>query len=193
MFPIELQEAVKYLQSRITACTEHSDGRVGSIKDEDLIIQELQDYYGTDNVIKQKNRFWFDVELFGYKVNIKSSRMSGSADNCSSNKALVYCFTDADLKTGWSNFYQAFDNVVDLGRNYYFIVLNKNTREVHLQSLLTLAKLTSNGNNLPFQILWKENLEPIERTFEEAYAFVMSAYKESVRKLIESHNQYECL
>ena len=46
MFPVELIEAVEYLQSRVTASRGHGDGRVNSIKDEDLIINELIAKYG---------------------------------------------------------------------------------------------------------------------------------------------------
>lgn len=191
MFPGELKEAVEYLQSRITASDRHDDGRVNSIDDEDSIIDELQARYGSA-VVKPRKREWYDVELFGYKVNIKSSSMAG-ADNCSANMALLYCFTDAKLKSGWKHFYQAFENVVDNQRNYYFIVLDKNTGNVYLRSLLSLAKLTPNGNNLPFQIVWKDNLVPVERTFEEAYRFLIDAFKESVKRRLEVHSEYDRL
>ena len=191
MFPVELKEAVKYLQSRVTASGRHEDGRVNSIDDEDSIIDELIARYG-DAVKKPAACTWYDLELFGYKVNIKSSSMAG-ADNCSANMALLYCFTDAKLKSGWSHFYQSFKNIVDNQRNYYFIVLDKNTGNVYLQSLLTLVRLTSNGNNLPFQIVWKDNIKPVERTFEEAYRFLIDAFKESVRKRLAVHNGYEFL
>ena len=191
MFPIELTDAVKYLQSRVTASRRHEDGRVNSIDDEDSIIDELVIKYG-DAVEKPAARTWYDLTLFGYKVNIKSSSMAG-ADNCSANMALLYCFTDSQLKSGWKHFYQSFENITDTGRNYYFIVLDKNTGNVYLQSLLTLARLTSNGNNLPFQIVWKDNLEPFQRTFEDAYRFLIDAFKESVRKRLEVHQGYDQL
>ena len=191
MFPIELQEAVKYLQSRVIASCRHEDGRVNSIDDEDLIIDELIAKYG-DAVEKPAARTWYDVILFGHKVNIKSSSMSG-ADNCSANMALLYCFTEAQLKSGWKHFYDSFQTVVNTKRNYYFIVLDKNTGKVYLQSLLTLARLTPNGNNLPFQIVWKDNIKPRERTFQEAYDFLIGAFKESVKRRLAVHEQYEQL
>lgn len=191
MFPVELQQAVEYLQSRVTASRRHEDGRVNSIDDEDLIIDELIAKYG-DDVEKPAARTWYDVILFGHKVNIKSSSMTG-ADNCNASKALLYCFTDAKLKSGWKHFYASLQSVVDTGRNYYFIVLDKNTGKVYLQSLFTLARLTPNGNNLPFQIVWKDNIVPRQRTFQEAYDFLIGGFKESVKKLLEAHSEYENL
>ena len=191
MFPTELIEAVEYLQSRVTASRRHGDGRVNSIDDEKSIINELIAKYG-DAVEKSADRDWKDVTLFKYKVNIKSSSMTG-ADNCSAKVALLYCFTDAKLKSGWKHFYTSLQSVVDTGRNYYFIVLDKNTGKVYLQSLLTLARLTPNGNNLPFQIVWKDNIVPVQRTFQEAYDFLIGGFKESVKKLLEAHAEYENL
>ena len=75
-------------------------------------------------------------------------------------------------------------------RDYYIIVLDKTTKRVYLQSLKSLQKLTSNGNNLPFQIKWKDNTEPVERTYLESYEFLISTYKESVTKKIMSHEGY---
>ena len=193
MFPQELIEATEYLQSKITASKRHEDGRVNSIDDEDSIIDALISRYG-DNVEKPAARTWYDLKLFGHYVNIKSSGLTG-ADNCSANMALLYCFTEAQLKCGWSHFYSSLANrsTTDLGRNYYFIVLDKTTGKVYLQSLLTLARLTPNGNNLPFQICWGRNLRPVERTYEEAYRFLLDAFKASVQRRLEVHTGYENL
>lgn len=194
MFPKELIDATAYLQSKITASTEHADGRLNSNTDEDAVIAALEDQYGADNVQKAPPRYWYDVLLFGHPVNIKSSGMT-TADNCNAIKAILHCFTDAQLKNGWRHFYDSIANrsSTNTGRNYYFIVLDKNTGDVHLQSLLTLARLTPNGNNLPFQIKWADNIQPVERSYEEAYRFVIDAFKESVRRLTEAHTGYENL
>ena len=78
-------------------------------------------------------------------------------------------------------------------RDYYIIVLDKTTKKVYLQSLKSLQKLTSNGNNLPFQIKWKDNIHPIERNYLQAYNFLIECYKQSVRKKISSHDGFENL
>ena len=76
-------------------------------------------------------------------------------------------------------------------RDSYIIVLNKATGVVYLQSLKSLNKLTSNGNNLPFQIKWKDNILPEYRNYRQSYDFLIECYKESVRKKIGSHDGFE--
>ena len=44
-----------------------------------------------------------------------------------------------------------------LKKDYYFIVNNKDTNEIIINSLKGLKKMISNLNNLPFQIKWCHN------------------------------------
>jgi len=121
--------------------------------------------------------------------------MAGS-DNASAKKALLYCFTDVDVditNNTWEYFYTKIANPINTGRNYYYLVLDKNNATITLNSLLTLARVTSNGSNLPFQIPWKHNCVPVQRTFNEAYRFLIDVFKESVNKCISVHNGYENL
>ena len=55
--------------------------------------------------------------------------------------------------------------------------MNKITNEVHLSSLKTLAKIVPNGSNLPFQIKWGDNLQPVQRTHGQSYEFLVKCYK----------------
>ena len=193
MFPDELIKAVEHLQLIISPDKTHDDGRINSNADEASIIAELKIKYG-DNVYVPPPRHWFDVELFGYPVNIKSSRMT-TPDNVNAKQAMVWTFSDVtSFSTPWRYFYEALGpGRRDIGRNYYFIILDKTTSKVHLQSLRTLKTLTPNGNNLPFQVKWADNLAPVQRTSEEAFRFVIDVFKESVRKLRSAHDGFETL
>lgn len=200
MFPFILTEVVEYLNSIVISISEnHEDGRVNSIDDEDTIIDLLICKYGNDNVKKPKVREWWDVKLFDYPLQIKSSKYGIAADNFSSKAAILYALTDLPEDkvsvSSWQKFQQALidHNVEDNGRDYYIISLNKVTNEVHLSSLKTLQKLTPNGNNLPFQIKWADNTEPVWRTHRQAYKFLVECYKESVRRKINSHDGFEKL
>ena len=197
MFPIELVEALEYLNTLTIAVSEsHEDGRVNSIDDEDTIIALLIERYG-DNVEKPKARCWWDLKLFGYPINIKSSKFGSAADNFSSKAAILYALTNLPESevtcSSWKQFQKKLQhNSSQLTpRDYYIIVLNKVTKQVHLTSLKSLNKLTSNGNNLPFQIKWRDNVSPIERTYLQSYDFLIESYKESVRKKITSHDGFE--
>ena len=199
MFPRELVEAVEYLNTlTITVSENHEDGRVNSIDDEDTIIALLIERYG-DNVEKPKARCWWDLKLFGYPINIKSSKFGSAADNFSSKAAILYALTNLPESevtcSSWKQFQKKLQhNSSQLTpRDYYIIVLNKVTKQVHLTSLKSLNKLTSNGNNLPFQIKWRDNVSPIERTYLQSYDFLVESYKESVMKKISAHDGFESL
>jgi hypothetical protein len=198
MFPSILSEVVEYLNTLTIQVSEsHEDGRVNSIDDEDTIIDLLIQKYGEENIEKPPARCWWDVKIFGHPINIKSSKFGSAADNFSSKAAILYTLTnlpeDKVSVSSWKKFQDALEKAEDGNRDYYIIVLNKVSGLVYLQSLRSLNKLTSNGNNLPFQIKWKENVFPIQRDYRQAYDFLVESYKESVRKKISAHSGYETL
>ena len=198
--PTKLLEVLAYLNSiTIDVCEEHEDGRVNSITDEDTIIDLLIKKYGEENIIKPPPRWWWDLKVFGHPFNFKSSEYGSAADNFSSKLALLYALTDIpedELKApSWKKFQEALKEHggKENNRDYYIFSLNKGTNEVHLTSLKSLNKLTANGNNLPFQIKWADNTERVERTYGQAYDFLVGCYKESVRKKITAHDGFEQL
>lgn len=200
MFPSILSEVVEYLNTLTIQVSEsHEDGRVNSIDDEDTIIDLLIQKYGEDNIEKPPARCWWDVKIFGHPINIKSSKFGSAADNFSSKAAILYALTsipeDEVTCSSWKSFQEKlrYHSSQQEPRDYYILVLNKVTGVVYLQGLKSLNKLTSNGNNLPFQIKWKDNVFPVERTWNEAYDFLIESYKDSVTKKISSHNGYENL
>ena len=199
MFPTELQNAVDYLNTlTINVSESHEDGRVNSIDDEDTIIDLLVEKFG-DNIETPPPRCWWDIKVFGYPLNIKSSNFGNAADNFSSKAAILYALTDLPEEEVTCTSWKSFQNKLQMNssqekpRDYYIIVLDKTTNKVYLQSLKSLQKLTSNGNNLPFQIKWKDNTHPIERNYLQSYDFLIQCYKDSVRKKILSHDGFENL
>ena len=201
--PEELIEAVEYLSGIVTISLRHEDGRLNSIDDEDMVIELLTEKYGEENIVKPSIRKWWDLKLFGYHINIKSSDFSnGKADNLNSKAALMFALTNLSESEinrhhfgNWPNWYTAFKNNsgTENNRDYYIIIIDKSTGNVYLQTLKSLQDLTPNGNNLPFQINWERNTEIVERTYEEAYEFLVGYLKKSVRKRLEQHAAYEDL
>ena len=199
-FPSELIEAVEYLSGLVTINEDHEDGRVNSIADEETVIVLLEEKYG-DNVERPKARDWFDVRLYGHPLNIKSSSFSkGASDNFSSKAAILYSLTNMEEDEvkkvrGWEDFESSLLKYAneENNRDYYIISVNKDNSQVHLTSLKSLQKLTPNGNNLPFQIQWKNNTVPVNRTFDEAYKFIISCYTKSVEKKLSVHKLHDLL
>ena len=101
----------------------------------------------------------------------------------------------SDVVRGWEKFESSLLQYAneDNDRDYYIISVNKDDSSVHLSSLKSLKKLTPNGNNLPFQIQWKNNIETVDRTFDEAYKFLIGRYKSSVQKKISVHSLFDVL
>jgi hypothetical protein len=198
--PNELIEVIDYLNSiQVEANTEHEDGRVNSIQDELMFINALRAKFGDENIIEPKAREWFDVRIFGYPVQFKSSSYSkGASDNFSSKAAILYALTtlneDEVSVRGWEQFEQSLlMNQGENNRDYYIISMNKDDNSFTLSSLKTLTKLTSNGNNLPFQIKWKDNIKRVNRNYDEAYRFIVGCYKESVTKKLSVHKLFDVL
>ena len=198
--PVELLESVKYLSGAVTISSKHEDGRINSIDDEDMVLELLTEKYGEENVVKPPPRSWWDLKLFGYHTNIKSSDFTNSAsDNFSSKAAMLFALTDLPESeveiNGWQKWQTALKNNSgkENNRDYYIIVIDKSTGKVYLQTLKSLQVLTPNGNNLPFQINWARNTEIVERSYEEAYEFLVGCFKQSVMKKIEVHDGYEDL
>jgi cellulose synthase/poly-beta-1,6-N-acetylglucosamine synthase-like glycosyltransferase len=108
---------------------------------------------------------------------------------------LTYLPKDKVKVNRWAEFENALLNYsdVDNNRDYYIIVVDKSTKKVYLNSLKSLAKITANGNNLPFQIKWVDNLNPVVRTHRQAYDFIVECYKKSVIAKINAHPFYEKL
>ncbi len=194
-----LIKSVKYLNEvTIPVCDKYADGRTNSVEDENTIITLLKEKYGEENIEVPTARNWYDVRIFGYPVNIKSSTFKGN-DNFSAKAAILYSLTNLSEKECMVNDWQGFQNALknnsgkENNRDYYCVVLNKNTNEVHLIGLKELQKISVNGNNLPFQINWGKNTNPVKRTYSEAYDLLVGTYKESVRKKVGVHSGYEYL
>ena len=198
--PSKLIEVIDYLNSIETESnTSHEDGRVNSIQDEVMFINTLRDKFGDENIVEPKAREWYDVRIFNIPVQFKSSSYSkGASDNFSSKAAILYALTtlneDEVSVRGWEQFEQALLlNQGENGRDYYIISMNKDENRFTLTSLKTLNKLTPNGNNLPFQIKWKDNTKRIERNHDDAYRFIVGCYKASVERKISVHKLFDVL
>ena len=197
MFPLILVEAVNYLNTlNLKASSRNRDGRINSIDDEKTLIDVLIQKY-EEEIEEADQRDWFDVRMFGFPNQLKSSNYSTKAsDNFNAKLALLYALTDmTEEEIGkvrrWSQFEQSLRDRRDdnNGRDYYIISMDKKTGECHLASLKTLNKITPNGNNLPFQIKWSENTQPVQRTGSESWDFLIKCgYKLSVRKKLAQHD-----
>jgi hypothetical protein len=200
MFPKELVNVVDFLNTiDFEVSNNHEDGRVNSIDDEDNIIKALKKEFG-DDISKPAMRCWKDLIAFNHPTQLKSSNFTKKAsDNFNSKSAILYALTDLPEDKVKVNSWRKFEECLlnhcngENNRDYYIIVLDKNNKKFYLNSLKSLNKLTPNGNNLPFQIKWTDNLIPVERTYEESYQFIIKTYKKSVQAKINAHPYFNQL
>lgn len=155
---------------------ENEDGRINSYIDENNIINLLIIKF-KNRIKKPKIRMWYDILAFDYTygwipINIKITTTK-SSDNTGNLAMCVHAYTDEILNIENEQFYDnskmsyiLFNKLKNknynkkIKKDYYFLVLNKtNHNDIIINSLLGLNTLTSNINNLPFQVCWKKNKE----------------------------------
>jgi len=178
-FPIILLAARRYLRlNPVEVKKTGGDGRIDSSSHENTIIKRLRTGFG-DRLTVSKNRHWHDITLqddkFGrIPINIKSTT-TASSDNVGNMALCLYAYTDykMDLDKQYNNGlasetlikYLDDEKFNTSGRDYYFLVINKtDPTDVIVNSMLGLTKLTSNNNNLPFQVKWKHNRQYARHT-----------------------------
>ena len=173
--PIIMYILQKFLKSQAFVFSKkNEDGRINSCLDEDGIIQLLVQTFG-DKIKKPKIRMWYDILAFDYMygwvtINIKTTTTITS-DNTGNLAMCVHAYTNEVLDITRNKSYENGNMSVILynklknkeynknnKKDYYFLVLNKtDTTDVIVNSVKGLTNLTSNVNNLPFQICWNKN------------------------------------
>jgi hypothetical protein len=165
-----LQNYMKNISIEFDTSTD--DGRINSIHDEKIVIEELKKEYPT-RIQKAPERHWFDMLIFDYQygwipVNVKTTTTKDS-DNIGNLALLLYSLTSYDMsfKKSYKNgniapiltrHFEKKEYNRNYRRDYFFFVLNKlNQEEIIVNSLRGLVSLTPNNNNLPFQVKWSKN------------------------------------
>lgn len=153
--------------------TKHTDGRINSCFDEQQIIHILYFNLNQRISVPQKDRMWFDILGFDYKVgwipiNIKSTTMT-TPDNVGNLSVCVQPLTEYRLSfdemytNGYltdilTNYLHQKKINTTKRKDYYFLVINKNNpKDIIINSVLGLKDIRKNLNNLPFQVKWNNN------------------------------------
>lgn len=173
-FPYILKQAKRYIKSNpIIINDDNDDGRIGSCIDEMKIKNLFVSHKHFKKYVKiPEKRWWWDISfkdvIYGWiPVNIKTTT-TNTADNIGGLTLCVQSYTDhkLDLNKNY-NGGKMVDILLDKLKNkkynkdskkdYFFIVINKKTNDIIINSMLGLSKLTPNKSNLPFQVKWKDN------------------------------------
>ena len=201
--PLVLREIRDYLiDQEITfndlSINNTEDGRIKSAMIEKFIISKILGQFPIHD--PPKARCWFDFSITVndvlYPVNIKVSNF-GAADNLNCKLGIYYALTGKVPKfsneSDWNKFfYRLASNIKENDKDYYFLVLNKdNPRQILVQGLKTIRELVPNGNNLPFQCNWGNNIEPVNRPFDNAKDYLLSCLGKSTKLRANIHYQFE--
>lgn len=160
-------------EEKIVLPKKSNGGRNNSSHDEVAIIKLLKKRFGKRIEEAKKTNWWYDILVIDYRygsipVNIKTTTTT-TCDNVGNLSTCLQAYTNIRVATNTSHnngqtsilLHKALQNRhynYDCKKDYYFLVINKsNTKEVIVNSILGLKKLTPNINNLPFQICWKDN------------------------------------
>ena len=197
-----------YLKHKnINLINNNSDGRINSSISENKVIEEILKFKKYKYYVP-KDRHWFDIAVIlndneYIPINIKITTMK-SSDNACSLTALLYSLTDLNIsidKFKFTDINLLFDNISEINRDYYFIVLNKNNNEIIFNSIKQLPNLTWNSSNLPFQINWGKNKIRKLKTTSEFMKYYINLVKNNykptwketfINKILnENENKYD--
>lgn len=136
---------------------------------------------------------WFDFSFFDGNipcpVKIKISKPN-TADNLDYIRGIYYAlrgelpkcpitYSKFPLK---EHFERLIRDIKENDNDYYFLIVNKNNpKDIFATSLKQLHSIIPNGDNPPFQAKWDDNRVLVQRTFDEAKDFILSAFEESLR------------
>ena len=162
--PLVLYKMKNHLLNSGFKCSQKfRDGRKNSIVDEVDIINRLSSKF---KIIKSTPNMWHDFTVydnyFGHiPVNIKTTTTK-SNDTIGCMAICVYAFTNVPmtLNTRYANvemsklLIESFKNKKYGNRDYYFLVVNKETGKIILNSIRGLEEIVPNIINLPFQVRW---------------------------------------
>jgi len=174
------------------------EGRGGSLKDEGTIIRFLQnDPILGGYILSEKARKFGDMTVLDYDgvtqyvVNIKTS--IGGTDNATSKIGFLYALTDMEPEEmpgnmDWCKFMELVKKrKADIPtKDYWFLCVDKNdSSNVIIRGTKQINCWYENPNpNNMLQISWKKEkkLEPIERTYDEAYEVLIGGIKRCLQK-----------
>lgn len=187
-----------YFPKEMLSTSSTGDGRLASAESESTVIEHIMKVFSDVpevEVLEAPPRHWYDMSIQYkdkfYPINVKITT-GKSADNISSKKGMFYALTGIlpDNVKGldrWAVYNTELLKNLQISnddKDYYFIVYFKESGEFLFSSLKRLQVLVPNGNNLPFQCKWNDNILPSSRTPEEQNLYILNTFIDSFQKKV---------
>ena len=196
---LELVEDLKLANFTANASVA-GEGRHGSLKDEEMIINWLLAHKKWGNKVQETQaRRFGDIIVDGiYYINIKTDEFSknprpSSGTNSFSTCGFAYALSDASVEDiGGRMNYTKLTNLInvtteDNERDYWYLAFNKlNMNQVFIRGAKQINHYASNPKNmLQVNFGWEYVNKPVERTYDEAKEFIIDKIKECIKKRLK--------
>jgi hypothetical protein len=164
------------------------DGRIiSAIKEKaylDKLEAGLKAKHPSIEIIRPKERFWFDIQINGIPINLKLT--TGKTDNAFNKRSIVASISCSDPSISQNtNFNKLYDALKSCSKSdernpsteYHYLVVHKNTGTILLKSILDIHSYKSNPSNI-LQINWNNEFKNIDYTCDD--------FKEKIRELLKT-------
>jgi len=148
------------------------DGRIISAVKEneylDSLCKKLLQKYPYYNIEIPKERFWYDIRINTIPINLKLT--TGKTDNAFNKRAItstISCLEPCiNQNTNFNKFYQdmkknSSKNERQYIKEYHYLVINKNTGQALLKSILDIHTYKKNSSNI-LQINWDNEFKNLD-------------------------------
>lgn len=189
MSPFKTSESMQGGDGRITSAVKEKD----YLDELEVKLKEID----PDTLFERPpDRFWYDVRINKIPINLKLTM--GGTDNVFNKKSIIYTLTGDDSATGNMNFNDWYKKLLhgkmkeerDRSTEYHFLVVNKETSEVLLKSILDIHTFKSNPCN-DLQINWKNEFKHIDyvtpdELYEQKAKSLVKMVQTSVKQYMQS-------
>lgn len=196
------------LWSKIESSTTSLDGADVAKEGEDIVIQAIIAVQSTlPNVMdilpsaKSERRPGYDFTMGPIFANIKMDAAGGNNDAGGKMAVMIACTgRPCNNNLHWPNFLKllkaGYDDPSEFleDLDYVYLVCDRTNKKFFWRALRDIKELASHATNLPFQINWKNNQEPFNRSLDEARRYILSTLRDSFYKgnerLVEFDNSF---
>ena len=185
----ETIQAIKEECSKINLTySKKGDGRITSAVKEpeylDKLEAGLKAKYPSIEIVRPKERFWYDIEIASIPINLKLT--TGKTDDAFNKRSIVATVSCSSASisqnTNFNKLYDALKSCVkskerNLSTEYHYLAVHKNTGTILLKSILDIHSYKSNPSNI-LQINWDNEFNNME--------YACNDFKAKIRELLKT-------
>jgi hypothetical protein len=183
MYEVTIKSIMTECKTINMSFSKMGDGRIiSAVKEKeylDTLSEKLLQKYPDYKIEIPKERFWYDIRINTIPINLKLT--TGKTDNAFNKRAITSTISRVEpcinQNTNFNTFYQdmrkySSKNERQYTTEYHYLVVNKNTGQVLLKSILDIHTYKKNSSNI-LQINWDNEFKnlsymtPADKTREK--------------------------